>query len=110
MLKDIGKGQSFLLRLVEPKTSGFCKWQVFLYFCIFFKSNILTANIAPTARRSKSNVTTGKQTLRFRTNQTPIIENISDETTKGVDSINRLLENYLGINDSELGKSRCMVW
>lgn len=34
----------------------------------------------------------------------------SSAMQQGVDSINQLLEGFMGINDSELGKIACSVW
>jgi hypothetical protein len=44
------------------------------------------------------------QTLRIRGNQPVVMEIKSEEQSKGEDKINMLLENFMGIFDSDLGK------
>lgn len=47
----------------------------------------------------------GKETLRFRANAPAQIEQAPDDVAKSaIDNVNRLLENFMGINDSDLGK------
>jgi copper oxidase (laccase) domain-containing protein len=68
----------------------------------------ILANISPasTSRQTKQKeISSGKQTLRLRNDQPAVIEETSEKTLKGLKSINTLLEIYLGISDTELGKS-----
>ncbi|XP_073976848.1 PDZ domain-containing protein GIPC-like protein kermit [Rhodnius prolixus] len=87
MLKDIPVGTTFTLRLIGPMKAGF-------------------ANVdARSSHRNKSKkgYGSGKETLRFKANgQTQIVEEPNKEMQLGLESINRLLDNYLGINDNEL--------
>ncbi|CAH2107262.1 unnamed protein product [Euphydryas editha] len=88
LLKEIPKGTTFTIRLVEPLKSGF-------------------GSIGPksgSARSSKKqNYGSGKETLRFKANGPATIENEHDEISKaGIDKINALLESFMGINDTEL--------
>uniref|UniRef100_A0A224XSQ1 Putative rgs-gaip n=1 Tax=Panstrongylus lignarius TaxID=156445 RepID=A0A224XSQ1_9HEMI len=87
MLKDIPVGTTFTLRLIGPMKAGF-------------------ANVdARSSHRNKSKkgYGSGKETLRFKANgQTQIVEEPNMEMQLGLESINRLLDNYLGINDNEL--------
>ncbi|KAJ8731995.1 hypothetical protein PYW08_014725 [Mythimna loreyi] len=88
ILKDIPKGTTFTIRLVEPLKSGF-------------------ASIGPKTSGAKSgrkqNYGSGKETLRFKANGQATIENDHDEKSKaGIEKINSLLESFMGINDSEL--------
>ncbi|CAH2236122.1 PDZ domain-containing protein GIPC3 [Pararge aegeria] len=88
LLKDIPKGTTFTIRLIEPLKSGF-------------------ASIGPktgSARSGKKqNYGSGKETLRFKANGVATIENEHDDSSKaGIDKINGLLESFMGINDTEL--------
>ncbi|PZC75123.1 PDZ domain-containing protein GIPC3 [Helicoverpa armigera] len=88
ILKDIPKGTTFTIRLVEPLKSGF-------------------ASIGPKTSGAKSgrnkSYGSGKETLRFKANGQATIENDHDESSKaGIEKINGLLESFMGINDSEL--------
>nr|XP_014280638.1 PDZ domain-containing protein GIPC1 [Halyomorpha halys] len=86
MLKEIPLGSTFILRLVEPIKAGF-------------------SNIEPrgSGRRGKKSFGTGKETLRFKANgQVQIQEEPNKEMQLGIDKINKLLENYLGIMDVDL--------
>ncbi|XP_050534350.1 PDZ domain-containing protein GIPC1 isoform X1 [Daktulosphaira vitifoliae] len=84
LLKDIPKGTVFTLRLVEPLKAGF-------------------SNIEPRGNRKGKNVYgNGKETLRFKANGAALIQKENDESRKGIDKINQLLENLLGISDVEL--------
>jgi len=49
-------------------------------------------------------VGSGKQTLRFRANEPAKIEDVSGTKLLAEEKINALLENFMGINDSDLGK------
>ena len=46
----------------------------------------------------------GKQTLRFKANGPAKVEEVDDARTLAEEKINELLENFLGINDADLGK------
>lgn len=87
MLKEIPKGATFTLRLVEPMKNGF-------------------ANIAPRGdgkKGKKSGYGTGKETLRFKADgSAQIIEKVDDAATIGIDKINVILESFMGIYDTEL--------
>ena len=45
----------------------------------------------------------GKQTLRFKANGPAKVEEVDDARTLAEEKINELLENFLGINDADLG-------
>ncbi|XP_026675886.1 PDZ domain-containing protein GIPC3 isoform X3 [Diaphorina citri] len=93
LLKDIPKGTTFTMRLVEPIRAGF--------------SNI-EARGNP-KKGKKSSYGSGKETLRFKADGNAQIQNECDNLFQpdsvmqvGIDSINQLLENFMGINDTEL--------
>ncbi|CAL7942508.1 unnamed protein product [Xylocopa violacea] len=87
ILKEIPKGDTFTLRLVEPLKNGF-------------------ANIGPrgdTKKGKKSGYGTGKETLRFKADgSAQIIEKKDDAATIGIEKINVILESFMGIYDTEL--------
>lgn len=86
LLKDIPTGSTFTLRLVEPMKSGF-------------------QGIGPRSgtKGSKKGYGSGKETLRFKANGDAAIEDKHDESTEtAIDSINSLLDSFMGINDTEL--------
>ncbi|KAG7299779.1 hypothetical protein JYU34_016788 [Plutella xylostella] len=87
LLKEIPKGTTFTIRLVEPLKTGF-------------------GSIGPktsSARSGKKSYGSGKETLRFKANGPATIENEHDEKAKvGIDKINSLLESFMGINDGDL--------
>ncbi|KPI97844.1 PDZ domain-containing protein GIPC1 [Papilio xuthus] len=88
LLKEIPKGTTFTIRLVEPLKSGF--------------GSIGPKTSGARAGR-KSNYGSGKETLRFKANGPATIENEHDERSQaGIDKINGLLESFMGINDTEL--------
>ncbi|CAG9807890.1 unnamed protein product [Chironomus riparius] len=92
LLKDIKTGSTFTMRLVEPLKSGF-------------------QTIAPRSagkQGSKKGFGTGKETLRFKANGNVSIEDEHDDATQaGIDAINILLDQFFGINDSELA---AQIW
>ena len=51
----------------------------------------------------KASYGSGKQTLRLKANGTAAIEEVDNSRTLAEDNINKLLETFMGINDSELG-------
>ncbi|XP_006607621.1 PDZ domain-containing protein GIPC3 [Apis dorsata] len=87
MLKEIPKGDTFTLRIVEPLKNGF-------------------ANIGPRGdmkKGKKSSYGTGKETLRFKADgSAQIIEKVDDAVTIGIEKINVILESFMGIYDTEL--------
>merc|ERR1711915_1087435 len=91
MLKEIPKGSTFTIRLVEPQKAGF-------------------ANIGPRSgpgSGKKSSYGSGKQTLRLKSNGTAAVEEVDTVRTTAEDNINHLLENFMGINDAELASQ---IW
>lgn len=88
-LKDIPKGKTFLLRVVEPMKSGF-------------------SNIGPSSgKKGGGSLGTGKQTLRLRSTGPATVEIPDDVVNVAVDKINGLLEGFMGINDTELSQT---IW
>eukprot|EP00096_Caligus_rogercresseyi_P008921 TRINITY_DN2921_c0_g1_i1.p1 TRINITY_DN2921_c0_g1~~TRINITY_DN2921_c0_g1_i1.p1 ORF type:complete len:321 (+),score=61.89 TRINITY_DN2921_c0_g1_i1:195-1157(+) len=89
-LKEIPKGKTFVLRLVEPLKAGF-------------------SNVGPKNSNggSKKGYGTGKQTLRFKSNGSAQVEEIDDTRTLAEEKINGLLEVFMGINDLELASQ---IW
>ncbi|KYN16330.1 PDZ domain-containing protein GIPC1 [Trachymyrmex cornetzi] len=101
MLKDIPKGSTFTLRLVEPQKNGF-------------------GSIGPRGdlkKGKKPGYGSGKETLRFKADgsaqlveQVCKIETMSDSSGEliddaaaiGVEKINTILESFMGISDTEL--------
>ena len=51
----------------------------------------------------KASYGSGKQTLRLKANGTAAIEDVDNSRTLAEENINKLLETFMGINDSELG-------
>ncbi len=49
-------------------------------------------------------ITSGKHTLRFKANEPARIEEVSPVKQLAEEKINTLLENFLGINDADLGE------
>ncbi|KAA0203634.1 hypothetical protein HAZT_HAZT004798 [Hyalella azteca] len=100
LLKEIPRGASFVMRLVQPLKAGF-------------------ANIGPRSdprSGSKKGLGSGKQTLRFKANGQAQVEDVvsrglvhygDDHATVAIEKINSLLENFLGINDNDLA---AQIW
>jgi len=83
-LKEIPRGTRFILRVIEPLKSGF-------------------SNIAPAGNKTGSkNMKNGMQTLRIRNNEPVVVEEVNDSKVRATEKINELLENFMGINDSDL--------
>ncbi|KAK0094756.1 hypothetical protein PV326_010080 [Microctonus aethiopoides] len=85
-LKEIPKGSVFTLRLIEPQKSGF-------------------ESIGPRGdikKGKKVGYGTGKDTLRFKADGSTQIQTVDNAATIGVEKINCILENFMGINDNEL--------
>lgn len=79
------------------KDPSWCDW-----FCV------ILANIGPRGERGKvkkSGYGSGKQTLRFKAGGAAVVEVTDDSVDKAVAGINNVLENFLGISDTELGGS-----
>ena len=80
---------------------------------ISFLIYIFTANIGPRSgpgSGKKASYGSGKQTLRLKSNGTAAIEEVDNVRTLAEENINKLLETFMGINDSELGgNSTCLV-
>ncbi|KAH9366033.1 hypothetical protein HPB48_000840 [Haemaphysalis longicornis] len=89
-LKEIKKGATFTLRLVEPLKAGF--------------SHIGPRSGATAGQaKNKAGLGSGKETLRLRSKGPATVETAPDNVIQAaVDKINALLESYMGINDSEL--------
>ncbi|EFA09593.1 PDZ domain-containing protein GIPC3 [Tribolium castaneum] len=86
ILKEIPKGETFTIRLVEPLKSGF-------------------NSIAPKSAKGgakKSNYGSGRETLRFKAGGNAEIEEKDDVMDVGIEKINAILESFLGINDEDL--------
>ncbi|KAM3962411.1 PDZ domain-containing protein GIPC-like protein kermit [Aphomia sociella] len=88
ILKEIPKGTTFIIRLIEPLKCGFI-------------------NVGPKTGSARSGKKpafgSGKETLRFKANGQATIENEHDEKSQaGIEKINLLLETFMGINDTEL--------
>lgn len=65
---------------------------------------MLPANIGPASNKTGSkNVKNGTQTLRIRANEPVRIESVNSCKTVAQEKINELLENFMGINDTDLG-------
>ena len=67
----------------------------------------IPANIGPRSgpgTGKKASYGSGKQTLRLKSNGTAAIEEVDNVRTQAEENINKLLETFMGINDSELGK------
>lgn len=89
-LKEIPKGTTFTIRLVEPLKPDF--------------------DIAPRKgfkSTAKQNVGCGKKTIRFNSSGPATIEVADDHVQIAVDQINDLMESFLGINDTELANQ---IW
>ncbi|GAV04444.1 hypothetical protein RvY_14718 [Ramazzottius varieornatus] len=90
-LKDIPRGSTFTIRLIEPLKAGF-------------------ANIGPPNRKGGKNgiVSNGKATLRLRAKGPATVEDAPDAVVSAVtEKINSLLESFLGINDIDLATN---IW
>lgn len=92
MLKEIPRGTTFVMRVVEPLKAGF-------------------ANIGPRSdprSNSKKGYGSGKKTLRFKSNgQAEVEDGPDDLSTYATEKINSLLENFMGINDNDLA---AQIW
>jgi len=86
MLKEIPKGSTFTIRLIAPQKAGFCA---------------IGPRSGPGAGK-KAGYGSGKQTLRLKANGTAAIEDVDNSRTLAEENINKLLETFMGINDSEL--------
>ena len=84
LLKEIPVGTKFTLKLAEPSREGFL--------------NISSRNSKQTQQKSVGN---GKQTMRMKSGK---VEEKDDCVDLAVAKINSLLETFMGIHDSELGR------
>lgn len=63
------------------------------------------ADIGPRSNKTGSkSVKNGMKTLRFRANESAVVENVDAKKVAAQNKINQLLENFIGINDEHLGK------
>ena len=68
--------------------------------------NLFIVNIGPRSGAGggkKGGYGTGKQTLRLKSNGTAAVEEVDNVRVTAEQNINSLLENFMGINDAELG-------
>ena len=68
----------------------------------------VAANIGPRSgpgSGKKASYGSGKQTLRLKSNGTAQVEEVDNVRTSAEENINHLLENFMGINDAELGET-----
>ena len=71
----------------------------------------ISANIAPAGNKTGSkNMKNGMQTLRIRNNEPVVVEEVNDSKVRATEKINELLENFMGINDSDLGEQCDLSW
>ncbi|XP_076331195.1 PDZ domain-containing protein GIPC1-like [Tachypleus tridentatus] len=86
-LKEIEKGSTFMLRLVEPLKAGF-------------------SHIGPRTGLGfgkRDGYFSGRETLRLRSTGPATVESAPDDiATTAIEKINGLLESFMGINDNEL--------
>ncbi len=62
-------------------------------------------DVEPAKRgRKAGDVKSGTKTLRFKADGRASVEDVDDTMVKAIDRINGLLETFMGINDSDLGK------
>ena len=62
-------------------------------------------DVEPAKRgRKAGDVKSGTKTLRFKADGRASVEDVDDSMVKAIDRINGLLETFMGINDSDLGK------
>ncbi|ESO92646.1 hypothetical protein LOTGIDRAFT_120670 [Lottia gigantea] len=91
MLKEIPKGTTFTLRVVEPLKSGF---------------SFVGQSTGKKSGNVGNKVGSGKQTLRLRSTGPATVETVDNECASvATDKINNLLESYMGINDTELAQN-----
>lgn len=89
MLKEIPIGSEFSIVCVEPKKA-------------------FDTNLAPRgAQGGSGNVSAGggKKTVRMKKDGTAVVEEVSDAVEKVVAKIDDMLENFVGIRDSELSRT-----
>jgi hypothetical protein len=62
-------------------------------------------DVEPAKRgRRPGDVKNGAKTLRFKADGKASVEDVDDTMFKAIDRINSLLETFMGIHDSDLGK------
>ncbi|XP_055327436.1 PDZ domain-containing protein GIPC2-like [Paramacrobiotus metropolitanus] len=92
-LKDIPRGSTFTVRLIEPLKAGFAA---------------IGPRSAKGAKAGSGAIGTGKATLRLRAKGPATVEEAPDVVSAAVtEKINGLLESFLGINDIELATT---IW
>ncbi|XP_054159215.1 PDZ domain-containing protein GIPC3-like [Oppia nitens] len=92
-LKDIPRGTTFILRLVEP-----------------FRNSFQSIGPRSDSRKSSPSMSygSGKETLRIRKKGPPVVESMPTEVIRAaLDRINQLLESFMGINDNDLANE---IW
>lgn len=87
-LKEVEKGSMFSLRIVEPLQSGFSE--------IGGRSG---------GGNNKKGIGSGKKTLRLRSTGPATVEAEDEVMDAAIEKINQLLEDLMGINDTELAQS-----
>lgn len=88
MLKEIPIGSEFSLVLTEPKKA--------------------MQEIAPRGAQGGTGTITagsGKKTLRMKKDGSAVVEDIDDKVTQMVTKVDDMLENFVGIRDSELSQT-----
>ena len=76
-----------------------------IYFYFFLNPGAIGPRSGPGAGK-KAGYGSGKQTLRLKANGTAAIEEVDNSRSQAEENINKLLENFMGINDSELGREK----
>jgi len=90
MLKEIPKGTTFTMRIVEPQKSG-----------------LTFMDKRQSGAGGKKGIDNGKKTLRLNKKGQFQVEEVDETATLATDKINGLLESFMGINDTELSQS---IW
>lgn len=88
MLKDIPKGHTFTIRLIEPVKS---EWSM----VSSYRGN----------KKKTSSLGTGKATIRLKASGGGTEGVMDDNEELAVKAIDGLLESFLGVNDSDLARS-----
>lgn len=87
-LKEIPRGHTFTIRLIEPLRAGFAN---------------IGPRTDPRSGKKNSSYGSGKETLRLRSKGPATVEEAPDDIVQAaVDKINSLLESFMGINDVDL--------
>ena len=95
--------QNYYLSVISIiKSLKYINYPRYPYLCYLIAANIGPRNSG--AGGKKQGYGTGRQTLRFQKNGQAKVEEVDDTRTLAEEKINQLLENFLGINDADLGK------